>query len=144
MAPRPTAPGVSDGSFRHRATALVAVYAVLAQILLGTLAAAFGPAVAAGNGSTLAQLTVLCTPDGLVRIGYPDGSGAPDAPNDRVAPKCPFCFAGGHAPALAPSGAWVVDPPLAVARADWRSTDRPRAATHPFIESRPRAPPPIG
>ncbi|EDP63977.1 hypothetical protein BAL199_15117 [alpha proteobacterium BAL199] len=143
MATRPTAPGYVDGSPRHRLTALAAVYAILAQILLGTLAAAFGPAAVAGDRSALAQLAELCTPDGLVRIAYRDGDDTSGGTSERVAPKCPFCLGGGSAPTLAPSGTWTLDPPSQTAQADWLETDSAGRSANHFTEVRPRAPPPI-
>ncbi|MEQ8394278.1 DUF2946 family protein [Thalassobaculum sp.] len=144
MATRPTAPGYIIGSPRHRLTALAAVYAILAQILLGSLAAAFGPATVAGDRSALARLAELCTPDGLVRIAYRDGGDTSGSTSERVAPKCPFCLGNGSSPALAPSGIWTLDPPSRTAQADWVATDSTTACSaHHFTEIRPRAPPSI-
>lgn len=141
MATRPTSPTAADGSFRHRLTALVAVYAILAQILLGAIAAAFGPSAAASQGnSPLAQLAALCTPDGLVRITYRNSDDADSAP-ERVAPKCPFCFGSGHASALPPSGAWTPVALAETARVEWRPASLPAVAALHITELRPRAPP---
>lgn len=144
MTERPR-PGQPIAATRQRITALVAVYAILAQVLLGTLAAAFGPSRAApglpDGASALASLAQLCTPDGLVRVAYPDADQQGNVPPRPDTPKCPFCLAGGHVVAFAPSGAWVLDPPGEAVAADWRQSASPAARSLRFTEVRPRGPP---
>jgi len=136
MAERSTIPATTA---RRQLTALVAVYGLLAQILLGTLAAAFGPAVA-GDRSALAQIAELCTPNGLVRVAVGAPTGDDGRSIDPGTPKCPLCL-GGHSPALAPSGDWTLQPPLASCRSGGAATPVLAPPGHYATELRPRAPP---
>lgn len=136
--PAPTTTAPAD-EFRRRLTALVAVYGLVAQILLGTLAAAFGPAVA-GDRSALAQISELCTPNGLVRVAVGAPAGDDGRSVDPGTPKCPLCL-GGHSPALAPSGAWTLQPPVASCRPGGAATPVLVLSGHYATELRPRAPP---
>lgn len=126
---------------RRRLTAMIAAYALLAQILLGALAAAYGPAQAAADASVLAQLAELCTPDGLVRVSYPEAdTGDPAAP-PPVTPKCPFYLTGGQGAVLAPNRDWVHEPPVASVAADWQPAGCPIRSPLYVTEIHPRGPP---
>jgi hypothetical protein len=142
MAIRPTtATTAPAGDFRRRLTALVAVYGLLAQILLGALAAAVGPAAAlAGDRSALAQIAELCTPNGLVRVAVGAPSGEDGRGADPGTPKCPLCL-GGQGAALAPSGDWTLQPPLASSRPGGAAVPVLAPPGHYATELRPRAPP---
>lgn len=126
---------------RRRITAMVAAYALLAQILLGALAAAVGPAQAAVDGSVLAQVAELCTPDGLVRVAYPDAGSGDPAPSRPVTAKCPFCIIGGHGLLPAPSGAWIPELPAESVAEDWQPVGCPVPSPLHITEVRPRGPP---